>query len=170
LADHLAAIHNIIKSEMSFAQDRQQEYADKHRLPAPAYRLGDTVWLNAENIRTNWPSRKLDNKCYGPFPIVKEVGKYAYQLELPSTMDVHPVFHVSMLEPIRNDPLPGQLPPPPEPIIVEGEPEYEVEDVLDSRIFRRQLQYLIKWRGWDVLTWEQVTEVSKLKAIDDFHA
>jgi hypothetical protein len=98
------------------------------------------------------------------------VGKYTYQLELPSTMDVHPVFHVSLLEPVYNDPLPGQLPPPPEPIIVEGEPEYEVEDILDSRIFRRQLQYLIKWRGWDILTWEQATEVNKLKAIDDFYA
>jgi hypothetical protein len=95
------------------------------------------VWLNARSIRTNRPSRELDNKRYGPFPIVKEVGKYAYQLELPSTMDIHTVFHVSLLEPIRNDPLPGQLPPPPEPIIVEGKPEYEVQDVLDSRIFRR---------------------------------
>jgi hypothetical protein len=53
---------------------------------------------------------------------------------------------------------------------VEGEPEYEVEEVLDSWMFRRQLQYLIKWRGWDILTWEYATEVTKLKAIDDFHA
>jgi hypothetical protein len=97
------------------------------------------------------------------------VGKNAYQLELPSTMDIHPVFHVSLLEPIHNDPLPGQLPPLPEPIIVEGKPEYEVQDVLDSCIFRRQLQYLIKWHGWDILTWEQATKVNKLKAIDDFH-
>jgi hypothetical protein len=42
--------------------------------------------------------------------------------------------------------------------------------VVDSRVFRRQLQYLIKWRGWDDLTWERATEVNKLKAIDDFHA
>jgi hypothetical protein len=53
---------------------------------------------------------------------------------------------------------------------VEGELEYEVEEVLDSRIFRHQLQYLIKWQGWDVLTWEYATEVNKLQAIDDFHA
>jgi hypothetical protein len=122
LADHLSELHDLIKSEMAFTQDRQQEYADRHQLPAPAYRPGDTVWLNARNIHTNRPSRKLDNKRYGPFQIVKEVGKYAYQLELPPTMDTHPVFHVSLLEPVRNDCLPGQVIPAPEPIIVEGEP------------------------------------------------
>jgi hypothetical protein len=53
---------------------------------------------------------------------------------------------------------------------VDGESEYEVEEVVDSHIFRRQLQYLIKWCGWDNLTWERATEVNKLKAIDDFHA
>jgi hypothetical protein len=53
---------------------------------------------------------------------------------------------------------------------VDGELEYKVEEVVDSRVFRWQLQYLIKWRGWDDLTWEQATEVNKLKAIDDFHA
>jgi hypothetical protein len=59
-------------------------------------------------------------------------------------MDIHPVFHVSLLDPVHQDPLPGQVIPAPEPVIVEGEPEYEVEEVLDSRIFRHQLQYLIK--------------------------
>jgi hypothetical protein len=53
--------------------------------------------------------------------------------------------------------------------MVEGEAEYEVEEVLNSCIFRRQLQYLIQWPGWDVLIWEYATEVNKLKAIDDFY-
>jgi hypothetical protein len=144
LADRLSEMHDLIKSEMVFAQDQQQEYANRYQLPAPAYRPGDTVWLNARNICTNQPSRKLDNKHYGPFPIVNEVGKYAYQLELPPTMDIDPIFHISLLEPGHNDPLLGQVTPAPGPVIVEGEPEYEVEEVLDSRTFRHQLQYLIK--------------------------
>jgi hypothetical protein len=60
-------------------------------------------------------------------------------------MDIHLVFHVSLLDPVHQDPLPGQVIPAPEPVIVEGEPEYEVQEVLTSRIFRCQLQYLIKW-------------------------
>jgi hypothetical protein len=117
---------------MSFAQDRQQEYADRHQQLAPAYKARDLVWLNAKNIRTNWPLQKLDNKHYGPLPIVKEVGKYAYQLQLPPTMDIHPVFHVLLLDPVCQDPLLGQVIPAPELVIVEGKPEYEVEAVLDS--------------------------------------
>jgi hypothetical protein len=139
LADHLSEIHDLIKSEISFAQDQQQEYASRHRLSSPAYRPGDTIWLNARNICTNRPSQKLDNKHYGPFPIVKEVGKYAYQLELPPAMDIHPIFHVLLLEPVRNDPLPHQVTHAPGPIIVDGEPQYEVEEVLDSRTFRGKL-------------------------------
>jgi hypothetical protein len=84
-------------------------------------------------------------------------------------MDVHPVFHVSLLEPVRDDSFPGQVATPPGPIIIEGEPEYQVEDVLDSRMFRRQLQYLIKWHGWDILTWEYAIGVNKLRAIEEFH-
>jgi hypothetical protein len=62
-------------------------------------------------------------------------------------MDIHPVFHISLLDHVHQDPLLGQVIPAPEPVIVEGEPEYEVEEVLNSQIFRHQLQYLIKWRG-----------------------
>jgi hypothetical protein len=169
LADCLSEMHDLIKSEMSFAQDRQQEYADQHRLPAPAYRPGDSVWLNGRNLCMNRPSRKLDDKYYGPFPVIKEVGKYAYELNLPAMMDVHPVFHVSLLEPVRDDPFPGQAATPPSPIIIEGEPEYEVKEVLDSRMLRHQLQYLIKWRGWDILIWEYAIGVNKLRAIEEFH-
>jgi hypothetical protein len=170
LAECLSEIHDLIKSEISFAQDQQQEYADQYRLPAPAYRPGDAVWLNGWNLRMNRPSRKLDNKYYGPFSVIKEVGKYTYELNLPATMNVHPVFHVSLLEPVRDDSFPSQVATPPGPIIIEGEPEYEVEEVLDSRMFRRQLQYLIKWCRWDILTSEYAIGMNKLKAIEEFHA
>jgi hypothetical protein len=60
-------------------------------------------------------------------------------------IDIHPIFYISLLEPVHNDPLPGQITPVLGPVIVEGKLEYEVEDILDSCIFRHQLQYLIKW-------------------------
>jgi hypothetical protein len=95
----------------------------------------------------NCPSWKLDNKYYGPFTVIKEVGKYTYELNLPATIDVYPI-----LEPVHDNPFPSYVATPPSPIIIEGEPEYEVEEVLDSRMFQHQLQYLIKWCGWDILT------------------
>src|ERR1035438_7430385 len=44
-------------------------------------------------------------------------------------MKVHDVFHVSLLEPYIPNTLPGQLEEPPPPDIVDGEPEYEVEEI-----------------------------------------
>jgi hypothetical protein len=84
-------------------------------------------------------------------------------------MDICPIFHILLLDPIHNNPLLGQLPLLPEYIIVKGKHKYELEDILDSHIFRYQLEYLIKWHGWDVLTWEHMTEVNKLKAINNFY-
>jgi hypothetical protein len=66
---------------------------------------------------------------------MKEVSKYTYELNLLAMMDIHPVLHVSLLEPIHNDPFPSQAIIPPSPIIVEGGSEYKVEDILDSHIF-----------------------------------
>jgi hypothetical protein len=54
-------------------------------------------------------------------------------------MDIYPIFYVSLLEPVHNDHLLGQATPALGPGIVEGKPEYELEEVLDSHRFRRQL-------------------------------
>ena len=60
------------------------------------------VLLSAKNIRLNRPSKKLDHRFLGPFRVVKPIGKQAYELELPERYSkLHPVFHVSLLEPWR---------------------------------------------------------------------
>jgi hypothetical protein len=56
LTDRLNEIHDFTKNEMTFTQDCQQEYANKHRVPTPAYHPRDLVWLNVKNLQTNCPS------------------------------------------------------------------------------------------------------------------
>jgi hypothetical protein len=68
------------------------------------------------------------------------------------------------------DPLPEQVKPAPPPLIVNGEEEYEVECIEDSRVFRCQLQYLVKWKSYNEKSWELAVNVDGLQAIDIFHA
>jgi hypothetical protein len=43
-----------------------------------------------------------------------------------------------------------QISIPPLPVEIEGQEEFEVLEILDSRIIRRKLEYLIQWQGYDV--------------------
>ena len=111
----------------------------------------------------------MDNKRLGPFKITKVVSPHAYELELPRTMRVHPVFSVSLLDPAADDPLPGQHNPPPPPIIVDEQEEYEVEEILDSKMVRRRLKYKVKWTGYDEPTWAAAEDLNRTAAVDEFH-
>ena len=134
---------------MTLAQLRQKENYDRHRKSDPNLKSGDKVWLNARNIRTTRPSKKLDNKKAGPFTILAKFGKTSYKLELPPLMKIHLTFHILLLEPYSDNPLPSQRKEPPLPLETEGGPEYELEEIVDSRLYRgNQLQYRAKWTGY----------------------
>ena len=115
---------------------------------------GDEVWLLRRHIQTYRPSSKLDFKGLGRFKILRKISTHAYELDLPTSMKSHPVYHVSLLEPAALDPLTGQKQPPPPPIVVDENPEWEVEEILDSKLVRRTLKYLVRWVGYDEITWE----------------
>jgi hypothetical protein len=59
----------------------------------------------------------------------------SYRLQLPTTMRIHDVFHPSLLRKAADDPLPGQTNEPPQPVVVDDEEEWEVDNILDSRLF-----------------------------------
>ena len=109
-------------------------FYDLHRQSAPVYKVSDKVWLNAQNITTTCPMKKLDHKWLGPYAINKVVSRNAYGLQLLASFGcTHPVFSVVLLQPYHQNPIPEQqTPPPPPPVIHDGTQEYEVEKILDS--------------------------------------
>jgi molybdopterin-guanine dinucleotide biosynthesis protein len=66
------------------------------------------------------------------------------------------VFHTSMLRPYVADETGERMPPAPEPVLVDGFEEYEVEQILVQRRSRNQTQYLVKWKNYPVsdASWE----------------
>ena len=73
---------------------------------------------------------------------------------------------MSLLDPFDDDPLPGQHNPAPPLVIVDDAEEWHVEEILDSRMYRQRLQYLVKWVGFDRPDWEPAEGVNKLDAVD----
>jgi hypothetical protein len=161
-----------LKFYIKSAQESQERYYNRHVEPQPAFVPGDEVWLLRKNIKTTRPSDKLDARKLGPFKIIEAVNSRSFRLQLPSSMSkVHPVFHVSLLERYQANTIPGRTVPPPPPIEVEGELEYEVEAIVDSRLFRRQLQYRVKWQGYQEWTWEPPAHVADCQdMVSVFHA
>jgi hypothetical protein len=173
-AARMKDLQTLLREEMLWAQALQQEYANRKRTPAPAYRVGDQVWLDASKITTLRPTKKLDWKNLGPYKITKVISSHAYRLELPNSIKIHDVLPVSRLRPVA-DPsvaLPGQNPVPPPPIEVDGDIEYTVETVLDSRMNHRKkrFEYLVRWTGYDETTWEPIDSVGETAAVDEYHA
>jgi hypothetical protein len=107
----------------------------------------------------------------GPYPITAIVGPRAYRLALPANLKIHPVFHVNLLEPAARDtPIPGHVAPEPPPIEIEGSPEWEVMEIIDSRRYRRQLQYLVRWTGYDEPTWQPHFDLENaMDKVQSFH-
>jgi hypothetical protein len=131
------------------AMIKAQQSWVKHR-DTPKYKEGDQVWLEGKNLRINQPTTKLAPRRHGPFKIIQVMSAVNYHLELPTQWSIHPVFHIDLLTPYRETIMHGPNFTQPTPELIDGEEEYSVEKILDSRQFgrRRRLQYLVKWEGY----------------------
>jgi Chromo (CHRromatin Organisation MOdifier) domain len=132
------------------------------------YQVGDQVWLKASHIKTHHQKMKLALKHYGPFQIKREISPVAYQLTLPISWGIHNVFHALLLHPYHEtrEKEPNFTWPPPK--LIGGEEEYEVETIRNHQCQgqSKQLQYLIKWKGYPESdnTWEPADQVHMLHA------
>ncbi|SPC67925.1 uncharacterized protein UHOD_12194 [Ustilago sp. UG-2017b] len=145
-ADQLEQLHEYVRGELDKANSQSAGQFDKHHLPSPQFQPGDRVWLSADNIRSLRPTKKLDYRRLGPFPISEVISSHAYRLQLPPSMKIH---NVDM--------------------------EYEVEQILDSKVdlrYRDPLFYLVCWVGYgpDHNSWEPASNLTHASdLIAEFH-
>ncbi|HEV7736493.1 MAG TPA: reverse transcriptase domain-containing protein [Chlamydiales bacterium] len=174
----LDELHTELKRTIAEAQTRYQITADRRRSAAPDIKVGDEVYVLAKFIHTTRPAKKLSEKYLGPFEVISKPGSSSYLVSLPQHMRaIHPVFHVSMLEPSIPNTIPGRTISPPPPVEIDGSLEYEVEEILDSKIDRRrriQLQYFVQWAGYqgrpDEFSWLDASDLENSdELVAEFH-
>ena len=126
------------------------------------------------------PSKKLSEKFIGPFEVIAKPDSVSYTLKLQNSMRaVHPVFHISMLEPATPNSFEGRSLPPPPPVIIQDEENYEILEILDSRIDGRRkkscnVKYLVRFLRYEGTTneydWVYATDVNAPPdLVDEYH-
>jgi transposase InsO family protein len=147
----MADIIGHAKAKLHEAHMRQSVQANKYRRDLH-FQVGDRVRLSTVNLKLpSTMTKKLVAKYIGPFTVEKVISPVAYKLRLPKTLKIHPVFHVGLLQPWHSDPeFPSHVdtitfhPPP----VVPEDDQYLVEALLDKRISRGKIEYLVRWKGY----------------------
>ena len=106
--DIAGRIEELLKQARDFLRIQQGAIytaANRYRQPVE-FLVGDAVWLNSKNLRTDRPTRKLDYKMLGPFIIIAKHGT-SCELKLLLGMKAYPTFPVELLLKDANDLLPG---------------------------------------------------------------
>ncbi len=174
---NLNELHQFLCNKFTQVQSCYKIQADKRRNPAPPFKIGDKVYLSSKHIKTTHPTAKFMEKFLGPFKIIAQPGSHSFMLKLPLDLcAIHPVFHVSQLEPVEENTIPNRTQPPPPPVEVDGEEQYKIAQILDSKLdhwFRCPLLYRIQWLGYEgtdkEFAWLPATEFSADNFIEDFH-
>jgi hypothetical protein len=140
-SEYVTALNNLhaeLRADIAYAQAAHAEQANRRHYPDPVLEVGDRVWLHRKHVKTTQPSGKLDYKLIGLYTILEKVGSRAYTLDLPHSIQLHPVFHISLLEPAEpnSEPIPGHIQLLLLPVIIDNEEEWEREQIVDSHHHR----------------------------------
>jgi hypothetical protein len=162
-------MHDTIKHTrilLEAARSRMKQTTDPKRSQTPEFAVGEKVWLSTKHLHIKHGGvNKLFPRFVGPFPVARRINAVAYELTLPDTMKIHPVFHVSLLRKFQARNPDGSegvtVDPHPPPLVIDGEEEYEVECILQSRESSvrgskrkhgkhraKRTEYLVKWVGY----------------------
>ena len=160
------------QAALRMSKDRMR--SDLTSQPKKPYKfsVGDMVWLQSKNVKVHQQSQKLGPKQLGPFAVTEVLSDLDYRLQLPPALKLHDVFHIDRLSPWKGNDINGQEPPPPGPLLVEGEEEYEVGHIRDIRKMGRTLKALVRWKGYGEGddTWEPLKNLDHAsEALADFY-
>lgn len=147
-AEELQNTRETLEKRWREAADSQTKYYNQKHKPL-AFKKNDMVLLATKNLKLKLPSKKLSPRFTGPFRVLEPVGLQAYRLQLPATWKIHDVFHISLLEKYhRREDSEDIQEPLPLAELVDGQEEWEIEEILDKKKRSGKIWYYIKWNGY----------------------
>jgi len=142
ISEHMNKTLKFARESLVKTREQMMKQVNKHRKEVD-YEVESKMFLNERNIVTARSFKKLDDKMLDSFTNLGFVDS-SYKLKLSESMRVHDVFHSDLLRSAVDDLLPGQKNEPSGSIVINDEDEWKIDDILNSRRYRRRLQYRVK--------------------------
>lgn len=134
-----------VKTALQKAAEEYKLYADKKRADHKPFQVGDQVYLSTKYLKLKILSRKLGPKYLGPISITQVINPVMVALKLPPLLGlIHPMFHSSLLKLV----IAERTSDPPDPSGPVHTDHYKIDRILDSRLHRGKLQFLVQWKGY----------------------
>ncbi|TPX37422.1 hypothetical protein SmJEL517_g00640 [Synchytrium microbalum] len=170
IESRMKIIHSKIMEQLHRAQESAKLYANKKRMDHP-FKERDLVWMYTKNLASDRPSLKLDYKKIGPFRIKEKINEVTFHLDLPPALHIHPIVHVSLLEPYTYSNIRGQVDTQPTILLDGVEPEHQLRNIIRSERRNNHVQYLVQWNSAQVFpSWESYDNMQAWKnEIEEFH-
>ncbi len=138
--EKIIKLRNQLYKRLKKTRNNQVKYYDEKHT-SRIFNVENKILLNFRNIHIFKSSKKLDHKYYKSFEIEEFIEKQAYKLRLLNTFRIHNVFHVSLLKSYKErfDNVITSF-----SIIIDEEKHDEMKLILNSKLYRKRLQYLVK--------------------------
>jgi hypothetical protein len=141
---HIYEVQARCQLALEKAQRIYKRYADHHRQDL-TFVVGDRVWLEAYNLSTNAPSKKLAAKRLGPYTVTELVGLSSYRLDIPVGWKLHNVFHTGLLSRTQDDTIVGRHPEPAPVVRIQDKELWVIDRFVNSCWFRGKFQLKVRW-------------------------
>ena len=123
--ENLKNVQEEVKAALQKAQEDMKRYVDRERREVEKYRVGNLVLLSTKDLKYQMVGRQTEKftECFmEPYKVKAIISSNAIELDLPTTVRIHPVVNVSRVQWYKSQ-VEGQRKEAPQPVVIEEEEE-----------------------------------------------